>query len=593
MVQEWASVAGGGDGVKDFDRDETRRRERFGAVRWTALDAAFVGAANARIAPEESARAATPLWQRRAALTFSLLVALGVAYAPGVTLSAALALLALLIAATALLRALALLGALASFRPARGAGGGATALDPAAAPPLGIVIALRDEGATLPVLLEALARQSYPKDRLRVVFALEDEDRATAEALAALYADRNAPDWLEVATLAPSGPKTKPRALNAAWAHLENGPQPPEIIGILDAEDRPEPELLARAVETLASASPRTACAQARLGYYNARENWLSRCFAIEYASWFDVMLTGLRAIGAPIPLGGTSVFFRCSALQAVGGWDAFNVTEDADLGMRLAAAGYACALVDATTQEEAACRVGAWVRQRSRWLKGYLQTWLSISRRPLRTALRMGPLRYLAAQALLLGAPISALAQPLVIGSAAAALWVWLGSGPAGLEAAGGDGAGGSGWVGALGTAAGTAASALATGAAWAWLNTWVNTWATALGPLAPLVLGALVAGQAVLMLSALIGLGRTRQLGLAPWILTLPLYWPLAALAAYKAVFELFVAPFYWDKTRHGVGRIAARERRASLAARDGLAETAPYEASSGSSSPARSRL
>ena len=83
------------------------------------------------------------------------------------------------------------------------------------------------------------------------------------------------------------------------------------------------------------------------LDFYNPRTNWLARCFTIEYAGWFRLVLPGLAAPWPAVPLGGTTLFFRRDVLEQLGGWDAHNVTEDADLGMRLARHGYRTELID------------------------------------------------------------------------------------------------------------------------------------------------------------------------------------------------------------------------------------------------------
>ena len=165
--------------------------------------------------------------------------------------------------------------------------------------------------------------------------------------------------------------KTKPRAMNYALPFCRG-----DIVGVYDAEDRPDPGQIRAVVQHLQAAPPEVACVQGYLDFYNSADNWLSRCFTLEYAIWFRVVLLGVQRLGLPIPLGGTSVFFRRGVLEQIGAWDAHNVTEDADLGMRLARFGYRCEMIASTTWEEANCRVGPWIRQRSRWLKGYALTW-------------------------------------------------------------------------------------------------------------------------------------------------------------------------------------------------------------------------
>ena len=247
---------------------------------------------------------------------------------------------------------------------------------------------------------------------------------------------------------------------------------------------------------------------QARLDFYNPRQNWLTRCFAMEYAVWFAVLLPGMTRLGLPIPLGGTSVFFRREALEEVGGWDAHNVTEDADLGMRLARHGYRCEMIDSTTYEEANCQTRNWILQRSRWLKGYAITWLTHIQHPRALLADLGPKGFLTFQALFLGAMTSYLALPL--------FW--------GLLVLGLFGIGATGWMGLSGPV---------------WTMFWIS----------------LPLGQLVMITAIAIAVRAPPKTRLIPWIVTLPLYWPLGALAAYRALLELFFNPFHWHKTEHGL--------------------------------------
>ncbi len=139
---------------------------------------------------------------------------------------------------------------------------------------------------------------------------------------------------------------------------------------------------------------PNLAAVQARLGLYNACDNFLTRQFTVEYCALFDGLLPALDRLELPIPLGGTSNHFRASALKWLMAWDPFNVTEDADLGIRLARSGYRCAMLGSTTYEEAPAGFMSWLRQRTRWLKGYMQTWLVHMRDPARAMARAWPAR-------------------------------------------------------------------------------------------------------------------------------------------------------------------------------------------------------
>ncbi|MEO1458479.1 MAG: glycosyltransferase [Pseudomonadota bacterium] len=308
-----------------------------------------------------------------------------------------------------------------------------------------------------------------------------------------------------MAARAPSRARSTMRSASAGAA----------LSGSWTRRTGPNPASSAR-WRALAEAPEEVGCVQCQLSYYNARENWVTRCFQLEYAIWFEVLLRGFQRLGLPIPLGGTSVYFRREALVTAGGWDAHNVTEDADLGMRLARRGLRTLVLDSVTEEEANCRCLTWVRQRSRWLKGYLLTWLSHVRDPVRLWREMGPRGFLGFNVLFLGAAVSYGAMPL--------FWLSL-----------------IGWV--------------ATGQSlWGqWLPGWI------LWPLA-LSLGG---GQAIMLGCAALAMWRRRALDLMLWVPVLPFYWTLGAMAAWKAVAELFIAPYYWDKTRHGISRVFLRRR------------------------------
>jgi glycosyltransferase XagB len=249
----------------------------------------------------------------------------------------------------------------------------------------------RDRGR----LIERLARLDYPADRLDVCLAVEADDRMTREALARAAL----PSWMRQIVVPPGTVRTKPRALNYALDFCRGS-----IVGVYDAEDAPAPDQLRRVVRRFRERPPEVACLQGVLDFYNARTNWLSRCFAIDYATWFRIVLPGIARLGFVIPLGGTTLFFRRAALERLGGWDAHNVTEDADLGLRLARHGYRCELIDSVTEEEANCRAIPWIRQRSRWLKGYAMTWISHMRRPRLLLRDLGPWKFIGVQILFLG---------------------------------------------------------------------------------------------------------------------------------------------------------------------------------------------
>ena len=295
--------------------------------------------------------------------------------------------------------------------------------------------------------------------------------------------------------------KTKPRALNYALDHCLG-----TIVGVYDAEDAPEPQQIRKVVQRFHQSGPDVACLQGVLDFYNPRSNWLARCFTIEYAAWFRLFLPGIERLGLAVPLGGTTLFFRRAALEELGGWDAHNVTEDADLGLRIARHGYRTELIDTVTLEEANCRARPWIKQRSRWIKGFMMTWATHMRQPTQLWRQLGPKRFAGFQILFLGSIVQALLAPL--------LWSF--------------------WLVPLGLPH-SLASAMP-------VPLFTALWLTFL------------ATEALTIGFGMAGLARTRHRMNPLWVPTVSLYHPLATLAAYKAGWELLTRPFYWDKTSHG---------------------------------------
>ena len=359
-----------------------------------------------------------------------------------------------------------------------------------------LVPLFRETGIALN-LVERLRALRYPKALLDVVFVLEEDDDQTREVLNGA----DLPPWMRVIVVPDGAVKTKPRALNYAARFCRS-----EIIGIYDAEDAPDPDQIDQVVAHFAAAPPEVACLQGVLDFYNPHANWLSRCFAIEYATWFRVILPGLARLGFAVPLGGTTVFFRRAVLDEVQGWDAHNVTEDADLGMRLARFGYRTELIRSVTREEACNRFWPWVRQRSRWLKGYMVTYLAHMRQPVRLWKDLKTWKFLGFQLFFLTTISQFLLAPV--------LWSF--------------------WVVFLGLAHP--------------LAHWISTeavWRLGL---------VFLASEVVAILIGIFAVSRSGHKGLVPWVPTLVFYFPIGCLAAYKGLIELLSRPFFWDKTSHG---------------------------------------
>ncbi|XBQ15042.1 MAG: glycosyltransferase [Oceanicaulis sp.] len=313
-------------------------------------------------------------------------------FAPGASLAIALGLVGLLVAGVAVLR---FCGAV--LRPAYAE---RTPLADADLPRASVIVALHKEAEVCAGLVAALSRLDYPAGELEILLALEHHDFDTIAAARAA-ARRGG---VKVLVLGPCGPTTKPRALNFALQAASG-----EIVAVYDAEDAPSAGQLRAAAEAFA-ADPGLGAVQAPLNWYNANDNALTRQFALEYAAQFDALLPAYARLGLPLPLGGTSNVFRRTALEDAGGWDPFNVTEDADLGFRLARHGWRCGLIEPRTLEEAPVTLKAWTGQRSRWLKGHLVTWLVHMRDPRGLAQQAG-LRALA------GLQLSLLANVLFAG--------------------------------------------------------------------------------------------------------------------------------------------------------------------------------
>jgi cellulose synthase/poly-beta-1,6-N-acetylglucosamine synthase-like glycosyltransferase len=376
-----------------------------------------------------------------------------------------------------------------------------TTLPEAELPVYSILVPLYRDAAVVPVLATALRRLDYPPAKLDIKLVLEEDDRETIEACKQAGLEAN----VELVRVPPGHPRTKPKALNYALSFARG-----EFVTIYDAEDVPEPSQLRRAVEAFRQMPPEVACVQARLNYFNWDENWLTRLFTLEYSLWFDWYLPGLESLGIPFPLGGTSNHFRAEVLRSLGGWDPFNVTEDADLGLRFTQHGWRVATLDSTTYEEANSRVGNWIRQRSRWIKGYIQTYLVHMRHPLRLARRLGAKGFLGFQFFIGGAFVA----PLSFLPLAALFALWQISRTS--------------WIEAL-------------------FPPWLWTFAAA---------NLIVAGIALCLFHMIAAWKRGRR-GLAWWALLLPVYYLLMSLAAYKALWQLVRRPHYWEKTEHGLTR------------------------------------
>jgi cellulose synthase/poly-beta-1,6-N-acetylglucosamine synthase-like glycosyltransferase len=375
----------------------------------------------------------------------------------------------------------------------------ARALSDESLPVYTILVPAYDEPKVIARLLDAIAAIEYPRDKLDVKLLLEEDDHATWQAV---LDGRPPGEHVEVVPIPPSEPRTKPKACNYGLA-LARG----EFVTIYDAEDRPDPLQLRRAVAVFRR-SPDVGCLQAKLGYFNDSQNRITQWFTAEYDGWFAHVLPGLVATGAPLPLGGTSNHIRRSLLEDIGGWDPYNVTEDCDLGIRLYRTGSKIRVLDSTTFEEANSDFVNWIRQRSRWYKGYLQTWLVHMRRPVQLWRELTPRGFLGFNLFVGGTPLLALLNPLF----------------------------------------------------WAMTVLWFALEPRVIQQIFPAVvyypaLASFLLGNATVVYLNVLSIRANDRPELLGAVLLTPAYWLMMSIAAVKATVQVVRNPSFWEKTAHGL--------------------------------------
>jgi len=362
-----------------------------------------------------------------------------------------------------------------------------------------VLVPVYKEPEVIGILIGSLKKMDYPQNKLDVVLLLEEDDTETLEA-----AKTHAPpiNW-RFLRIPNSIPKTKPKACNYGLFFARG-----KYLTIYDAEDIPEPDQLKKAVIAFKKAGNDFICFQAALNYFNRDENFLTKMFTLEYSYWFDYLLLGLYNLKLPIPLGGTSNHFDVEKLREIGAWDPFNTTEDADLGVRAFGRGYKVGVINSTTYEEANARVKNWIRQRSRWIKGYMQTFLVHARNPIKLYKAVGFRGLLAFYFLIGGTPFIFLVNPIM----------------------------------------------------WFMFIIWLITQTQLYEYIFPsfvlyISLFNLLFGNFMGVYLNLIAVFRRKYYELLPYAFLNPIYWMLHSIASYKALYELFTKPFYWQKTQHGI--------------------------------------
>ncbi len=362
-----------------------------------------------------------------------------------------------------------------------------------------VLVPMYLEPESLAEIVKSLDKMDYPADKKDVQFLLEEDDEETLK-----EAERvSMPQGFSVTVVPESHPRTKPKACNFGL-ELAKG----EYLVVYDAEDRPEPDQLKKAVQAFRQVAENVVCLQSKLNFYNPRQNLLTRWFTAEYSAWFDLSLPGLSAIGAVMPLGGTSNHFVTSVLKEMMGWDAYNVTEDCDLGVRIHRMGYRTRMLDSSTWEEACSSFPYWIKQRTRWLKGYIQTYLVHMRHPVLLLRELGVWNFMNFQLLIAGIIISFLINPIF-------------------------------WTLAL---------------LWFFLRLEILV---TLFPGVVFAMGAvcLFAGNFVFAYTCALGCYKRGYYDLVKYAVLSPIYWLFMSYSGWRAFLQFFTNPFYWEKTKHGL--------------------------------------
>lgn len=364
-----------------------------------------------------------------------------------------------------------------------------------------VLVALYQEQDVVEQLIRALSRIEWPSGKLDIKLICEQDDPATIKALKRLKLGQQ----FEIVIVPHLGPRTKPKALQYALQGARG-----DFVTVYDAEDIPHPKQLVEAYTCFQASSDDLACLQAPLVVANSQAGWLPSLFALEYAGLFRKLLPMLARLQLPVQLGGTSNHFRTKALHAVGGWDPYNVTEDADLGIRLTRHQYRTATLRHPTFEHAPEEFGVWLRQRTRWLKGWMQTWLVLMRQPVVACKNLGISGFLTLQILSGGMLAAALVHPF------AYIFVFTHTFMAGLYG---------------------------------------------IDHLPPFVLWLLIIDSFNLLAGYVIFgfagwqafIAGEKKVFQLKWFCVIPVYWLMMSLAGWRAFYQLFANVHLWEKTPH----------------------------------------
>jgi cellulose synthase/poly-beta-1,6-N-acetylglucosamine synthase-like glycosyltransferase len=365
-----------------------------------------------------------------------------------------------------------------------------------------ILLPVYKEDKLIKKLIWNLQSLDYPREKLDIKLVIEEDDDKTLNAVRNL----DFPAIFQVIVVPFHMPKTKPKACNYAL-HFAKG----KYITIYDAEDIPDTDQLKKVVSMFNKLPENYICIQCALNYFNRNENFLTRMFTLEYSYWFDYMLPGLDTLDIPIPLGGTSNHFKLEQLIDLGAWDPFNVTEDADLGLRAYAKGFKVAIVNSTTYEEANNEPINWIRQRSRWIKGYMQTYLVHMRNPIKLWKKLGARGFLGFSFFIGATPLTFLTYPLLLAIFIAYLLFDFSS-----------------------------------------IRTLFPDWVLFMA------IFNLLVGNILMIYINMMAVFKRRFYELILFSIANPIYWLMHSIAAYMGLYQLIVKPFYWEKTNHGISKV-----------------------------------
>lgn len=383
-------------------------------------------------------------------------------------------------------------------------------------PVYSILCPLYREAHVVPQFLDAIKQLDYPKEKLDVMLLLEEDDKETIYAIERM----RLPFYVRTVIVPDSQPKTKPKACNYGLSFAKG-----EYLVIYDAEDIPDPLQLKKAYLGFHKAPERVQCLQAKLNFYNSHQNLLTRFFTAEYSLWFDLTLTGLQTFRSTIPLGGTSNHFRTKSLIDLQGWDPFNVTEDADLGIRLFKKGFETAIIDSTTLEEATSNLKNWLRQRSRWLKGYMQTYLVHMRSTSSFVKEKGIFHQIIFQLTVGGKLLFVLLNPVMWLLTILYFTMYQFAGPLIQE--------------------------------------------IYIPPVSYIAVFSWVFGNFLFLYCYMIALGKRKQWDIMKYSLAIPLYWLMMSAAGFYGLYQLIFKPHYWEKTLHGFHLAPQKSEEVKVAA------------------------